>query len=265
MIISASRRTDIPAFFGEWFIEKIDQGFIDVQNPYNKKLIRRVSLMPVDVDCIVFWTRNPKPFFKLLPLLQAYTYYFLFTLTPYGSELEPKVPEKEELVHTLCSLSEMIGKERVIWRYDPIIYTASLDTSYHIRAFETMTGKLMNHTQKCVISFLAPYRKTVCKLKNFNIRQPEMKEIALLLESFTDIGKKCGIEIASCASDMPLKDYGVMPNRCIDNELISKLTGKTLAHRKDKSQRISCGCHESIDIGTYNTCRYECLYCYANG
>ena len=263
MIISASRRTDIPAFFGKWFRERIEQGFVEVKNPFNPGLIKRVSLQPADVDCIVFWTRNPKPFFKTLPLLNAYPNYFLFTLTPYGPDLEPKVPEKDALVKTFIRLSDLVGKERVVWRYDPIILNDTLDTGYHIRVFERIAKALAGHTLKCIISFLTFYKKILHKLKNYNIREPHPEESALLLKSLTCIARAYDMEITSCASDISLEIYGVNPNRCIDNELISRLTGKAIPYIKDKNQRSACGCHESIDIGTYNTCCYDCLYCYA--
>jgi hypothetical protein len=263
MIISASRRTDIPAFFGKWFGERLDEGFVEVKNPYNPGFVRKISLRPGDVDCFVFWTRNPKPFLKILPGLHPYPYYFLYTLTPYGPDLEPTVPHKELLADTFCRLSETIGKERILWRYDPIIYSDAMDTDFHVRAFEKLAKTLSGYTCKCIFSFLTFYKKTVRKLTGYNIRQPETEEMASLLPSLTQICATFGMEITSCASGIPLEEFGIRPNRCIDNELISRLTGKTIPYCKDKNQRIPCGCHESVDIGTYNTCGYNCLYCYA--
>jgi DNA repair photolyase len=265
MIISASRRTDIPAFFGKWFQERLKEGFVEVRNPYNPDLVKRVSLKSGDVDCYVFWTRNPKPFLKTLPLLHDCPYYFLFTLTPYDPDLEPEVPPKSTIISTFKRLSDHIGKERVIWRYDPIIYSGTMDTLYHIKMFERLAKALKGHTTKCVISFLTFYRKAMRKLKDFPVRQPEPEEITDLLQSMTQIGHENGVEITSCASEIPLEKYGVNPNRCIDNLLVSRLTRKEISYIKDKNQRGPCGCHESTDIGTYNTCRYGCLYCYAKG
>jgi hypothetical protein len=265
MIISASRRTDIPAFFGKWFGERLEEGFVEVKNPYNPGLVKRISLCPADVDCIVFWTKNPEPFLKLLPKLNPYSYYFLFTLTPYGKDLEPGVPDKALIMDTFCRLSEMIGKEKVIWRYDPIVFTDRMDMDFHIRAFEEMAKTLSLFTVKCIISFLTFYKKTVLKLRDHNIRRPETNEITSLVKSLIRICQRYGLDIVSCASESALEGYGLKPNRCIDNEMISLMTGKILPYHKDKNQRIACGCHESTDIGTYNTCCYKCLYCYANG
>jgi DNA repair photolyase len=264
MIISASRRTDIPAFYGKWFTERIKEGYTEVRNPYNPNLIRKISLQPADVDCIVFWTRNPGPFLKVLPLLRPYPFYFLFTITPYGHDLEPKVPDKNSIGETFRRLSDIIGKERVIWRYDPIIFSDTMDLYYHIRVFEDMAKALSACTSKCVISFLTFYNKIVRKLMDHKIRQPETQEMTSLMKSLSHIGHAYGLEIASCASEIAGEEYGVKPNRCIDNEFISHLSGKILPYSKDKNQRVACGCHESVDIGTYNSCGYQCLYCYAN-
>jgi hypothetical protein len=263
MIISASRRTDIPAFFGRWFRERLKEGFVEVKNHYNSFLIKKISLQPEDVECFVFWTRNPKSFLKTLPLLNGYPYYFLFTLTPYGSDLEPGVPVKSRIIDTFHRLSDHIGNGRVIWRYDPIIFNDTMDTGYHIRVFEKLSKTLAGHTSKCIISFLMQYQKTIRRLKNSSVREPSPEETAFLLESLIHIARTYDIEVTSCASETTLEKFGIKPNRCVDNELIGRLTGKTIPYSKDKNQRIACGCHESIDIGTYNTCGYGCLYCYA--
>jgi DNA repair photolyase len=264
MIISASRRTDIPAFFGKWFMDQLKQGFVEITNPYNPNQIRKILLQPEDVKYIVFWTRNPQPFLKNIPLLHSYSYYFLFTLTPYDQELEPGVPDKKVLIKTFQQLSGMIGNEKLIWRYDPIVFSETMDVDFHLKAFEKTIKALAPYTKKCIISFLTFYRKIIHKLQNRNIRKPAPEEMAVLMETLAAIAHSYNIEIRSCASEIPFEIYGVNPNRCIDNDLISRLTGRLLPYSKDKNQRNACGCHESVDIGTYNTCKYGCLYCYAN-
>ncbi len=264
MVISASRRTDIPAFWGDWLIHQLQKGYVEVKNPFNPHQTRRISLQPEDIECIVFWTKNPEIFLDKLPFLKNYSYYFLFTLTPYGTNLEPGLPEKKRIIDTFARLSLMIGKERIIWRYDPILLTKSIDIQYHIHHFNEMAQLLKHFTSKCIISYITLYQKVIRRLGDMQIRRPDDNESAILLSSLSSIAAENGIEINSCASDIEMTKYGIKPSRCIDNELIGKLNNQCLEYKKDKNQRPACGCHESADIGSYNSCGYNCLYCYAN-
>jgi hypothetical protein len=264
MIISASRRTDIPAFHGDWFINQIRQGYVEVKNPFNPAQTKRVSLLPEDVECIVFWTKNPESFIDKLSLLKKYPFYFLYTLTPYGNDLEPGLPEKKRLIDTFIRLSLLTGKERVIWRYDPILLSTTIDIQYHIEKFTEIVEILGPYTSRCIISCITLYKKVIRRLNTLQIRKPDEDETGILLSSLSLIAKKNDIEICSCASDIDFSKYGVKAGRCIDNELIGKLNGQLINYKKDKNQRPACGCYESTDIGAYNTCGYKCLYCYAN-
>jgi len=264
MIISASRRTDIPAFYSDWFFNRIEEGFVLVRNPLNFHQVSKIELSPEVVDCIVLWTKNPQPMIDKLSGLENYNYYFQFTLTPYDNTIEPNVPDKQLLVKTFQELSARIGSHRVIWRYDPIFLTEAFDVNYHVRCFEYLADKLCSYTKRCVISFMDMYKKTERNLKGIDLvpmNEETMREIAYHLSL---IAKKYDLQLVTCCEDIDLTEFGIKPGKCIDDELISKIIGKKLDVRKDPNQRLGCGCVQSIDIGAYNTCQHKCLYCYAN-
>lgn len=264
MIISASRRTDIPAFYSDWFFNRIKEGFVLVRNPMNFHQVSKIDLSPEVVDCIVFWTKNPRPMISRLSELDKYNFYFQFTLTSYDKTIETIVPEKKYLIKTFQELSANIGSDKVIWRYDPILLTHKFDVKYHIKWFELLAEKLSGYTKKCVISFMDMYRKTERNLKSIDLipmSEGVMKKTAYQL---SQIAKKYDLQLVTCCEDIDLTECGIKPGKCIDDELISKITGKKLHIKKDPNQRLSCGCVQSIDIGAYNTCKHKCLYCYAN-
>lgn len=264
MIISASRRTDIPAFYSEWFFNRIREGYLLVRNPMNANQVSRVNLDPSVIECIVFWTKNPKPIMNKLHELEKYNYYFQFTLNSYDKSLEPNVPKKNEIIDTFIELSKKIGKDRVIWRYDPILLTDVFTKEYHYEWFEYLARTLCNYTNKCVISFVDLYKKTERNLKGINLlpmHQHDMEEIA---SKISQIGLKYNLTIESCSEEIDLDKFNIKHGKCIDDKLISKITGKIFNVDKDPSQREICGCVRSIDIGAYNTCMHCCRYCYAN-
>jgi Domain of unknown function (DUF1848). len=264
MIISCSRRTDIPAFYSDWFFNRIREGFVLVRNPMNSKQVRNVSLAPQDVDCIVFWTKDPAPLLDRLHLLKAYNYYFQFTLTPYDKDIEPNLPPKTEIINTFMKLSDKIGKKRIIWRYDPILLSQRGDIEYHIEHFEWLAKRLSSHTEKCIISFIDMYRHLQGNIADLAIRSPEESEMRVLAEKIAAIANANNIKVETCAEKVELADLGIQHGKCIDDGLISELTGTKLNIAKDKYQRELCGCVVSVDIGEYNTCRHRCRYCYAN-
>jgi hypothetical protein len=264
MIISASRRTDIPSFYGEWFINRINKGFLFVRNPFSPTVVYRIDINPDIVDCIVFWTKNPESFLDKLQFLRQYNYYFLFTVTPYDTTLEKHLPDKKEIINTFRILSDKLGEEKVIWRYDPVIYASKIDEDYHLKNFEYLAEELSGHTRKCIISFIHMYNKCKRNLKGTYAREATAEEMFALAKNIVQIAEKYNIKIESCALKTDLSAYGINPGSCIDKTLIEKITGKNLRIGKDKNQRKECNCFESIDIGVYNTCLHNCLYCYAN-
>jgi DNA repair photolyase len=264
MIISASRRTDIPAFFSDWFYNRIEKGFFAVRNPMN---IHQVSIIPVrpDVtDCIVFWTKNPRRFMDRLHLLSSYSYYFQYTLTGYGKILEPNIPRTEDSIECFKSLSNLIGSNRVIWRYDPILITDQFDIRFHMSNFEKIAQQLSRHTNKCVISFVDYYKKTIKNLSGISYRMLNRDQITEIASKLSQIAMSNNITLSTCAEEIDLLSLGICHGKCIDDKLINEVFGFTLNINKDKFQRKECGCVASIDIGAYNTCPHGCLYCYAN-
>jgi len=264
MIISCSRRTDIPAFYSDWFFNRLDEGFAGVRNPVNPRQVRRISLAPADVECFVFWTKNPAPMMDRLERLQRFNFYFQFTLTPYGVDIEPNLPPKSQILDEFRNLSDRIGKKRIIWRYDPIIFSQEMTFEYHVEQFACLAGRLAGYTEKCVISFLDSYRHMQNKMSALHIRMPDEAQMRGLAKEISKIAAGHRMKVETCAEQIDLSDLGVEHGKCIDDRLISELTGINLKLEKDKHQRELCGCVTSVDIGEYNTCRHLCSYCYAN-
>lgn len=264
MIISASRRTDIPAYYPDWFCNRIHEGFVCVRNPMNFHQVSHISLSPDVVDCIVFWTKNPLPLMPRLKELQAYPFYFQFTLTPYGKDVEPSVPSKNDVIlPAFQELSRKIGPERVIWRYDPILLTDRYTIDYHITFFSQLARRLAGYTRKCIISFVDLYRNTQANMNGLGFAALTEKEIIELARRLADIAGKHHLVLETCAEQIDLEPYGIAHGHCIDRTLLEQITGCRLALEKDKNQRPECGCMASIDIGMYDTCRHGCRYCYA--
>ncbi len=265
MILSVSRRTDIPNYYSDWFIARIKEGFLYVRNPMNAHQISRIDLSPEVVDCIVFWTKNPANMIEKLEDLKRYMYYFQFTLTGYGRDVEPNLPNKrEELIPTFKRLSEKIGKERVIWRYDPILISKRYTMNYHLQAFEEIADNLADYTERVVISFVDFYSKTKRNARGLGIRQITDEEMLEVAGKMAQIASKYNLIIETCAEQINLHDIGIQHGSCIDKKLIERLLGCKLIAKKDKNQRAGCGCIESVEVGTYNTCLSGCKYCYAN-
>ena len=264
MILSVSRRTDIPAFYSEWFFNRLKDGFVDVRNPMNIHQISRINIKPDVVDCIVFWTKNPQKMIDRLKELDEYNYYFQFTINPYDIKIEENVPLKSKIIETFKDLSDKIGPERVIWRYDPILLSENIDINYHIKYFKVLLKRLKGYTNQCVISFVDLYKKTVSNTKDLGIYEPSELQMRKLAISFVEIAKDYNMRIVSCSEKINLEEEGIDHGHCIDPMVIEKICNYAIKTTKDKNQRKECGCIESIDIGAYNTCNHKCKYCYAN-
>lgn len=265
MILSASRRTDIPNYYADWFLNRIKEGFVYVRNPINPHQVSEIRLSPEVVDCIVFWTKNPAPMLAGLDELRAYPFYFQFTLTGYERDMEKNIPSKKDVViPTFQKLAEKIGPERVIWRYDPILFNDKYTPAYHLRVFERTAEALRGFTGKCVISFVDRYAKNKKAMEALGIYDLEDAQLIAFASQLSRIAGENGMEMGSCAEDIDLESCGIRHNCCIDKALIESLTGCRIDAGKDKNQREACGCVESIDIGVYNTCKNGCVYCYAN-
>jgi hypothetical protein len=267
MIISASRRTDIPAFYAKWFINRIREGYVLNRNPFNANQIKRITLTPYQVEAIIFWTRNPKPLMQYLDELdeKGFNYYFQYTITGYPRELESHTPNTYKAIETFIELSDRIGKERVIWRYDPIIFTKYTDFDEHIRLFDKISKALENKTDKVVISFADPYKKITKKLSKIEYMDilEQKSKLYELAKKISEIAKSRNMIVESCSEAIDLDYCDIQHGKCIDDALIENLFDVNLHIGKDKNQRKECGCVQSIDIGVYNTCSHDCTYCYA--
>lgn len=266
MIISASRRTDIPAYYSDWFINCIQKGWVEVKNPFNSKQISKVSLIKENVDCIVFWTKNPAQFLSKLSFLDKmnFKYYFQFTLNPYSNDIEQYLPPKDDLIETFKELSNRIGADRVVWRYDPIIITEKLDINYHLSKFYEYSHKIGKYTNRVMISFVEEYKKIARRLSSIRYRGINEDVVYNLFKGLKEISLDNNIDIFSCSQTWALKEFGINNGSCIDGNLINKITGNITNYGKDSNQRKYCGCIKSRDIGFYNSCKHGCIYCYAN-
>lgn len=265
MILSASRRTDIPNYYSEWLARRFRAGFLCVRNPMNFRQVSRITLNPNVIDCIVFWTKNPAPMLPYLDEYRRYMYYFQFTLTGYGKDIEPGLPDKRRiLIPAFCELADRIGRDRVIWRYDPIFLSDHYTLDYHVKAFTRIAEALAGRTRRVVIGFLDDYEKTKRNMKGINIQGLTKEKMRRLAHSFAVIAGRYGMEIQTCAEKIDLSEYGITHGACIDREYIEHLLGCRLRAGKDHGQRPECRCMESVEIGSYHTCRNGCRYCYAN-
>jgi len=265
MILSVSRRTDIPAFYTPWFINRLREGHVLVRNPMNYHQVSRVSLSPSVIDCIVFWTKNGTPLLPYLESISAtYPFYFQYTLNAYDSEIEPGLQTLDRKISAFQSISEQIGAGRIIWRYDPILLSDRYSLEWHIDRFSYISEKLCGYTRECVFSFIDLYEKVKINIKGLYIRECLPEEMDRIASGFSAIARERGLRLRTCAETVNLEKYGIGHGCCVDGELISELTGWNMTAKKDPNQRQECGCLESIDIGQYNTCRHGCKYCYAN-
>lgn len=216
MIISASRRTDIPTYYSEWFMQRIKEGYVLARNPMNAHQVSRISLNPEVVDGIVFWTKNPLPMLDKLPLLKDYMYYFQFTLNGYEQDVEAGVPPKDKfIVPGFQRLSDMLGPERVIWRYDPILLNNKYTFNYHVQRFAELAKQLAPYTKQCTISFLDMYAKTERNMQGLAVQPWSLEQMDAMAKALAEIAHSYGLELATCAEGIELDKYGIKHAHCI--------------------------------------------------
>ena len=260
MILFVSGRTDVVAFYSKWFMKHYKEGYFDVRNPFNSKLISRINVS--DIDAILFCTKNPIPILKDINKIDK-PIIFHITLTPYHKDIEPNVPPKGLIIEAIKKLSNLIGIDNICVRYDPIFISDKYTLEYHIKAFDKMCSLLNGYVKTIIVSFLDDYknvRKNKSVLKNRELSENDYQQIGL---NFSRSAKKNNMTVQTCFEDRNLVEYGFIKNDCLSHELASKLTGKkykTWKARKDKK----CNCVELVDIGSYNICKHMCKYCYAN-
>lgn len=284
MLLSVSRRTDIPAFYSDWFFNCLDQGFVLVPNPINKQKVAKIKIEKFEVknvstsllgdkcveaagnvEGIVFWSKNPKPMLSKIDKLSDYVYYFLYTLNAYPPSIEGGLPSLEERIETFKELSKHC---MVIWRYDPILIAEGIDENWHVEKFKFLCESLRGFTNHCKISFVIESYSGCSK----NVHAPSEKQKQFLLEKFSQIAKENKIQIEACAESLNFEKYGILPSKCIDGDIFEKLLtekykslGIKVKRKNNKldGQRKFCLCMPAVDIGRYDTCKHYCNYCYA--
>ena len=262
MIINTGCRTDIPAFYAKWFMNRIREGYVLVRNPYNPNQVTKYNLSPEVVDCLAFCTKNPEPMLTYLDELDMYKQYWFVTITPYGKDIEPNVPDKPKVIEGFKKLSNHIGVDSIGWRYDPIFIGNGFDINKHIECFEKMAKELKGYTHNCTISFLDLYEKV--KRNAPDIKPPIKEEQIEIAKAFARIGKENDMVIHACCEKTYLSQYGLQCNGCMSQEIVEKAINNTLQPPKRKNLRQECNCLMGNDIGAYNTCGHLCKYCYAN-
>jgi hypothetical protein len=270
-VISASRRTDIPAFYLEWFTNHVKNGFIKVANPFNRKQVTKVSLLPEDVAWIVFWSRNYDVFLKNQKIFQNYRLFFHFTINPSNKILEPDMVSPQKALLQMEKMVNIFGPDVIIWRYDPLVYyqLRGIEQSNHdIRMYKEFVHRFSQMgLKKCYVSFVSHYPKVlrrIAKLNDFTLKDPLYSRKYDIINEMIEIGNASGMHIYSCSNEKLEKVPGIHKGHCINGKLLSHLGNEPVCQKLHHT-RPGCGCTVSIDIGDYiqTPCRYHCLYCYA--
>ena len=262
MIINTGQRTDIPSFFSQWFANRLKAGFVLVRNPYNPKSVIHYRLTPDVVDLVGFCTKNPAPMLPYMDLLEPFGQWWYVTITPYGKDIEPNVPDKLKVLESFRQLSKIVGADRMGWRYDPIFISAEWPAERPIKAFEYMARTLEGYTHTAVISFIDLYEKT---RKNFpEVQSVPGDERLRLGKTFVEIASRYGMTVRPCAEGTDLARFGADCSGCMTVAMYEKALHKNLIVPRFAPARKECACYLGCDIGAYNTCGHLCRYCYAN-
>lgn len=262
MILNTGSRTDIPAFYSRWFMNRVREGYVLTRNPYYPKKILRYRIDPETVDMIVFCTKNPEPMLEYLDELARFPQFWFVTITPYGKDIEPGVPDKHRVISSFRTLSEKVGKKACSFRYDPVFLSERYSREYHLRAFETICSELEGYTEFCVISFIDLYEKTKKNFPEAREVEPQMQKE--LSRAFSEIASAHGIAVRMCLEDPSLAACGVITDGCMTREVLERALGQSLHVPPSLQTRQGCHCLLGNDIGEYNTCLHGCRYCYAN-
>ena len=260
MILNVSGRTDIVAFYTEWFMNRYKEGYLDVRNPFNKKLVSRIFFS--DVDLIMFCTKNPIPIIDKIKEINK-PILFHITLTPYNKDIEPNVIDKTKIIEGIKKLSKIIGIDNIYVRYDPIIISDKYNIDYHIKAFSKLCSLLNGYVKRIIISFLDEYKNVKENRNILKYKTLTDNDYKLIGENFSKIALKNGMTVQTCFEDRNLVEYGLIKGECLSHELAYKLTGKSYKSWTARKER-KCNCVQMVDIGVYNSCKHFCKYCYAN-
>ena len=261
MVLNVSGRTDVVAFYTEWFMNRYKEGFVDVRNPFNPKLVSRIYFS--DVDAIVFCTKNPIPILKYIDKIKQ-PILFNITLTPYKKDIEPNVLPKGTIIESIKKLSKLIDKDNIYVRYDPIFISDKYNLDYHIKSFDSLCSKLNGYVKHIIISFMDDYKNV--RKNDYIIKSKQITDLdyEIIGKNFSKIAECYNMTIQTCSEERNLVEYGFQKKDCISHELAFKLTGKTNFKSWKARNNKNCKCIEMVDIGMYNTCKHYCKYCYAN-
>lgn len=292
VIISASRRCDMPAFQFDWLLDRLRDGFCEVPNPWDARRVRRVSLAKADVDCLVLWTRDPRPILARLGELEDFglPFYVQVTITAYPRSLEPGVAPLDGVIEAVQGLARRLEPRRVVWRYDPIIAASGMGTDFHAANFGALAGRLSGAVERVVLSLLDEYRGTASRLAAAGLRNPVFgssrtpapgrgadatspgvaarlppEPYPAVLGAVAGLAARHAIAPFACAEPWDLSSFGIRRGACVDSELVARIAGGSAvpSGAKDRGQRPFCGCAPSVDIGRYGPCPAACVYCYA--
>jgi hypothetical protein len=263
VIVNVGGRTDIVNYYSEWLINRINAGFAYSRNPLFQNNVSKISLKPEDVDCLMFCSKNYKPMLKYMKEInEKYRIICHYTITAYGKDVEPNVPNIDESIKTLIELSKIVGKEKVLWRYDPILLTEKYTVDKHLKTFECMSKQIAPYVQRCIFSFVEMYKK-------LDYNMPEIigfsdEDKIKILNGIGEISRKYNLYIQTCGTDENYERYGIHVSGCTTPEILEKANNVTYKNVKSKPIRKGCHCIPSRDIGAYDTCLNGCRYCYAN-
>lgn len=263
MILNTGARTDTAQYFSEWLFRRFEEGFVYSRNPLFPHKVTRYELSPDKIDAVLFCSKNYAPILpRLREIADQYRTYFHYTVTAYGKDIEPGVPSVDESIQTLAALEKIVGKEKIAWRYDPVLLTKTYTVERHLDTFAYMAEKLAPHIDRCIFSFVEMYKK-------LQINMPELIPLSQadkdrLAEGLGKTAAKYGIRLQTCGTNGDFSRYGIHPSGCATLEILGKANGCEFKTLKHKGQREGCHCIESRDIGAYDTCLNGCKYCYAN-
>lgn len=263
MILNTGGRTDIVQYYSEWLLNRFNEGVVYSRNPFYPNKVTRYFLTPDKIDCVVFCSKNYEPILeRLSEITEKFNTYFFYTITAYGKDVEPNVPAIDKSIETLFKLEKIVGKNRIAWRYDPVLLTENYTINYHINTFEDMAQKLSGHIDRCIFSFVEMYKKLSLNMPEIITLNDEQK--LLLAKGLGSIAQKYKIKLQTCATNIDYTNFGIQTSGCMTLDILGKANGVKFKDLKHRGMRKNCNCIETKDIGAYDTCPNGCKYCYAN-
>lgn len=263
MIINTGGRTDTVQFYTEWLLKRFEEGYVMSRNPLFPNKVARYELTPDKIDCVVFCSKDYRPILNdITKITERFNTYFHYTITAYGKDVEPRVPSIEQSIETLKELSSIVGKQRIAWRYDPILLTEKYSIQTHLDTFERIVKEILPYVDRCIFGFVEMYVK-------LSVNMPEIipltnEDMDKLSKGLGEISKRNGLTIQTCGTNGDYTKYGIQRSGCMTLEMLGKANGVEFKQLKHKGMRPGCSCIESRDIGAYDTCMNGCKYCYAN-